>query len=220
MTKKLGILGGTFNPIHVGHLAAAEEVRERLDLARILFIPSFLPPHKDDEAIPPAAQRLAMVKIAIAGNPQFSLSDIEVQRGGKSYTVDTVTDLHRAYPGAEFFFITGLDSFLDIQTWKDWERLLGLCSFVVLSRQGHAFTDLVNLPFMKTSKQKLEVLDSGEQARIKAETAAGMSLWLEQVPLYDISSTDIRKRIRQGRSIKYLLPDAVETYILDNTLYA
>jgi len=220
LTKKLGILGGTFNPIHVGHLAAAEEVRERLDLARILFIPSFLPPHKDDEAIPPAAQRLAMVKIAIAGNPQFSLSDIEVQRGGKSYTVDTVTDLHRAYPGAEFFFITGLDSFLDIQTWKDWERLLGLCSFVVLSRQGHAFTDLVNLPFMKTSKQKLEVLDSGEQARIKAETAAGMSLWLEQVPLYDISSTDIRKRIRQGRSIKYLLPDAVETYILDNTLYA
>jgi len=220
LTKKLGILGGTFNPIHVGHLAAAEEVRERLDLASILFIPSFLPPHKDDEAIPPAAQRLAMVKIAIAGNPQFSLSDIEVQRGGKSYTVDTVTDLHRAYPGAEFFFITGLDSFLDIQTWKDWERLLGLCSFVVLSRQGHAFTDLVNLPFMKTSKQKLEVLDSGEQARIKAETPAGMSIWLEQVPLYDISSTDIRKRIRQGRSIKYLLPDAVETYIINNTLYA
>ena len=220
MTKKLGILGGTFNPIHVGHLAAAEEVRERLDLARILFIPSFLPPHKDDEAIPPAAQRLAMVKIAIAGNPQFSLSDIEVQRGGKSYTVDTVTDLHRAYPGAEFFFITGLDSFLDIQTWKDWERLLGLCSFVVLSRQGHAFTDLVNFPFMKTSKQKLEVLDSGEQARIKAETPAGMSIWLEQVPLYDISSTDIRKRIRQGRSIKYLLPDEVETYIINNTLYA
>lgn len=220
MTKKLGILGGTFNPIHVGHLAAAEEVRERLDLERILFIPSFLPPHKDDEAIPPAAQRLAMVKIAIAGNPQFSLSDIEVQRGGKSYTVDTVTDLHRAYPGAEIFFITGLDSFLDIQTWKDWERLLGLCSFVVLSRQGHAFTDLVNLPFMKTSKQKLEVLDSGEQARINAETPAGMSIWLEQVPLYDISSTDIRKRIRQGRSIKYLLPDAVETYIINNTLYA
>lgn len=220
MTKKLGILGGTFNPIHVGHLAAAEEVRERLDLERVLFIPSFLPPHKDDEAIPPAAQRLAMVKIAIAGNPQFSLSDIEVQRGGKSYTVDTVTDLHRAYPGAEFFFITGLDSFLDIQTWKDWERLLGLCSFVVLSRQGHAFTDLVNFPFMKTSKQKLEVLDSGEQARIKAETPAGMSIWLEQVPLYDISSTDIRKRIRQGRSIKYLLPDEVETYIINNTLYA
>ncbi len=220
MTKKLGILGGTFNPVHFGHLAAAEEVRARLDLERVLFIPSFLPPHKDDEAIPPAAQRSAMVRIAITGNPLFSLSDIEVQRAGTSYTVDTVTALQGDYPGAEFFFITGLDSFLDIRTWKDWERLLGLCSFVVLSRRGYAFKDLTNLPFMKTSKQELDGLDRGERSRIKAETATGMRIWLEQVPLYDISSTDIRKRIRQGRSIKYLLPDAVETYIITNTLYA
>ena len=219
MAQKIGILGGTFNPIHYGHLAAAEEVRDRLKLDRVLFIPSSLPPHKDEE-IPPAMQRLEMVRLAIAGNPQFKLSDIEVKRGGKSYTIDTIEALHGNHPGAELYFVTGLDSFLEIPTWKAWERLLKLCCFVVLSRPGYRFADLVNLPFLQKAEQRLGALDRGEETHGAVEVEGGVTICLEDIPLYDISSTDIRKRVRDGRTVKYHLPDSVETYIIENKLYA
>ncbi len=217
--KKLGILGGTFNPIHYGHLAAAEDVRDRLRLDRVLLIPSFLPPHKHEEDAPSAAQRLEMVRLAAAGNPNFRPSDIEIKRGGRSYTIDTVKTLREAYPGTELCFITGLDSFLDIQTWHDWEELLTLCGFAVLSRPGYRFIDLMKIDFMKHAVSDLMGLDKGEltQAVIRS---GGYTLYLERIPLFDISSTDIRKRVKAGVSIKYLLPDAVETYIITNKLYA
>src|SRR5512136_2810470 len=122
LSNRIGILGGTFNPIHLGHLAAAEEVCDRLRLGQVIFIPSFLPPHKHDEDMPSAGQRHEMVRLAIAGNPRFTLSDIEIRREGRSYTIDTIDQLRRGRRDAELFFITGLDSFLEIRTWKEWQR--------------------------------------------------------------------------------------------------
>jgi nicotinate-nucleotide adenylyltransferase len=218
LSQRIGILGGTFNPVHYGHLAAAEEVRDRLNLDRILFIPSFIPPHKQEGDVPSAFHRMEMVRLAIAGNPAFIPSDIEIRRGGRSYTIDTIEALRAEHPGDELFFITGLDSFLDIQTWNHWDRLLTLCSFVVLSRPGYRFTDLLKISFLQPAKRDITGLDCGERARAIVREGA-ITVFLETIPLYDISSTDIRRRTREGRSVKYLLPDAIEIYIIKNKLY-
>ena len=219
MSQKLGILGGTFNPIHYGHLAAAEEVRDRLKLDRILFIPSFIPPHKSEEIVPHADQRMEMVRLATKGNPFFEPSELEIKRGGRSYTMDTVEALRQVFPGRELFFITGLDSFLEIQTWRQWERLLTLSNFVVISRPGYHFMDLAKISFMKSAAQELARLDQGIQIEAMVRSSA-FTIYLEMIPLFDISSTDIRTRVKAGVSIKYLLPDAIETYIITNKLYA
>lgn len=217
MAQRIGILGGTFNPVHYGHLAAAEEVRDRLKLDRVLFIPAFLPPHKEEE-LPSALQRLEMVRLAISANRYFRASDVEIKRGGRSFTVDTMRELRQIHPGAELYFITGLDSFLEIRTWKDWEQLLAICTFVVLSREGYRFADLVKLGFLDAAESGLEDLDAGRTEQVRA-AAGGRSLLLERIPYYEISSTDIRERVRRGRSIKYCLPDPVEHYIIENKLY-
>jgi len=217
LVHRIGILGGTFNPIHYGHLAAAEVVQERLGLDEVLFIPSCLPPHKQED-LPSALQRLEMVRIATAGNPRFRVSEMEIKRGGRSYTIDTVTALTAEYPGAELFFITGLDSFLEIQTWNHWEKLLSLCAFVVLSRPGYRFRDLMKIDYLKGSSSELEALDSHERSQAVVR-GRGFAIYLQMIPLYDISSTDIRARVREGRSLKYLLPESVEHYIITNKLY-
>ncbi len=219
MSRKLGILGGTFNPVHFGHLAAAEEVRTRLKLDLILFIPSAMPPHKHDENVPPAVHRMEMVRLAVAENPAFEPSDIEIMRGGRSYTIDTIDELRRIHPADELFFITGLDSFQEIKTWHRWQDLLARCRFVVLSRPGYRFSDLAKIDFLKAAAADLEGLDRGSRTR-SIVYAGAFAIFLETIPLYDISSTDIRKRVREGRSIKYLLPEPVETYIIKNKLYA
>lgn len=219
MARKLGIFGGTFNPIHYGHLSAAEEIRDRLRLDKILFIPSNIPPHKSEADMPSAAHRVEMVRLAILNNPRFELSDMEVKRGGRSYTIDTITDLRRERPETEFYFITGIDSFMEIHTWKDWERLLTQSWFVVLSRPGYRFAELERLPFMKSQGVGLNALDRNEIDHLDVRSGE-IAICLDRIPLYDISSTDIRKRIRDGRTVKYLLPDAVETYIIENRLYA
>ena len=219
MTQRIGILGGTFNPVHLGHLAAADEVRDRLKLDKVLFVPSFLPPHKSEEDMPSAVQRQEMVRLAIKGNPHFTVSDVEIRRGGRSYTVDTIEALHKVHPGAELYFITGLDSFLEIGTWKEWERLMELCSFVVLSREGCRFRDISKLAFLNAPEHELAALDGREKEEAVFRTG-NMRVHLERIPFYDISSTDIRARLRAGRSIKYHLPDAVEHYIIENKLYA
>lgn len=219
MQQRLGIIGGTFNPIHYGHLAAAEEVSDRLKLDLVLFVPSALPPHKQEEDMPSAVRRTEMVRLAVQGHDHFKVSDIEVRRGGKSYTIDTIEALRLLHPEAELYFITGLDSFLEIETWKDWERLVRVCSFVVLSRPGYFFADLAMIAFMKGASRDLAALDRQEMSRSVVTTDA-IKVFLEQISLYDISSTDIRTRIRQARTIKYHLPESVEHYIIDNKLYA
>lgn len=218
MLQKIGILGGTFNPIHYGHLAAAEEVRDRLRLDRVLFIPSFQPPHKPEEDMPSAAQRQEMVRLAIAGNPSFAFSDVEIRRGGKSYTIETIEALRAVHRDAELYFITGLDSFLDIRLWKDWELLLTRCRFVVLSRPGYRFGDLAKIEFLRDAGAALAALDRGEELRRQVAKDA-RQVWFEAIPSYEISSTDIRARVREGRSIKYHLPESVEHYIIANKLY-
>jgi nicotinate-nucleotide adenylyltransferase len=215
----LGILGGTFNPVHFGHLAAAEEIRDRLKLEKVIFIPSFLPPHKIDDDIPSALQRQEMVRLAIKGNAHFTVSDMEIRRGGRSYTIDTIEALRQSHPGAELYFLTGIDSFLEIRTWKDWDRLMTLCSFVVLSRDGYRFRDIAQLGFLDVSERDLSALDAREKDQVVI-TAGSNRVYFERIPFYDISSTDIRTRVREGRSIKYHLPDAVEHYIIENKLYA
>ncbi len=219
MSKRIGILGGTFNPIHLGHLAAAEEIGDRLQLDQVLFVPSFLPPHKQEEDLPSAVQRQEMVRLAIAGNPRFVLSDIEINRGGRSYTIDTVDELRRLHRDAELHFITGIDSFLEIRTWKHWQRLLTLCTFVVLSREGTRFRELAALHLVPVPEVDLDTLDERAKRQISVRTPDA-SLVLVTIPRYEISSTDIRERVRKGRSIKYLLPDAVEAYIIENKFYA
>ncbi len=219
MSKRIGILGGTFNPIHLGHLAAAEEIGDRLQLDQVLFVPSFLPPHKQEEDLPSAVQRQEMVRLAIAGNPRFVLSDIEINRGGRSYTIDTVDELRRLHRDAELHFITGIDSFLEIRTWKHWQRLLTLCTFVVLSREGTRFRELAALHLVPVPEVDLDALDERAKRQISVRTPDA-SLVLVTIPRYEISSTDIRERVRKGRSIKYLLPDAVEAYIIENKFYA
>jgi nicotinate-nucleotide adenylyltransferase len=215
----IGILGGTFNPIHLGHLAAAEEVRDRLKLEKVIFIPSFLAPHKNTDDMPSAAQRQEMIRLAIRGNPHFTVSDAEIRRGGRSYTVDTIDLLRGVHAGAELYFLAGLDSFLEIGTWKDWERLVTLCSFVVLSREGYRFRDIAKLGFLYAPERDLVALDAREKQQVVVN-AGNIRVHLERIPFYDISSTDIRARLREGRSIKYHLPESVEHYIIDNKLYA
>jgi nicotinate-nucleotide adenylyltransferase len=219
LNQRLGILGGTFNPIHLGHLAAAEEIRDRLKLEKVLFIPAFIPPHKDDEVMPSAIQRQEMIRLAVKGNAHFAVSDIEIRRGGVSYTIDTIEAMRQTHPGAELHFITGLDSFLEIKTWKEWERLLTLCSFVVLSREGHRFRDIAGLGILNVPEQELMMLDAREKTELVV-TSGGVRVSLEMIPFLDISSTDIRQRVRNGRSIKYHLPEPVEHYIIENKLYA
>jgi len=219
LSFKLGILGGTFNPIHYGHLSAAETIRERLNLSKILFIPSYQPPHKHEADIPSAQHRMNMIELAIAGNPAFESSDIEITRRGKSFTIDTIEALVRRQPQAELYFIIGIDSFLEIRTWHQWERLLALCSFVVISRPGFRFADLEKIDFMRQAEDDLARLDRGacSQAILKA---GAYTVILEMIPLHDISSTDIRKRLKAHESTKYLLPAEVETYIIGHNLYA
>lgn len=217
LAQRIGILGGTFNPVHEGHLAAAEEVRERLQLERVLFIPAFIPPHKVED-LPSAAQRLEMVRLAVSGNSCFEASDIELRRGGRSFTIDTIAELREITPAAELFFLAGIDSFLEIKTWKEWQRLLSLCTFVVLSREGYLFADLERTGLFGTKSDVLAALDERRTSMATLD-AGGATVVLMRIPFFEISSTDIRDRLRQHRSIKYLLPEQVEGYIIENKLY-
>jgi len=217
LSQRIGILGGTFNPIHFGHLAAAEDVCDRLNLEQVLFVPALLPPHKQ-ENMPSAADRLEMVRRAIHNNARFQVSDIEIKRGGISYTVDTIDELHRLYPDKDLHFITGLDSFLDIRTWREWQKLLRSCTFVVLSRESCRFQDLAKLDFIQVKGQDLEALDERRHEQL-AITNGNIRIILERIPFYEISSTDIRNRVKSGKSIKYLLPEAVEGYIIEKKFY-
>ncbi|MBA7491535.1 putative nicotinate-nucleotide adenylyltransferase [subsurface metagenome] len=191
---RIGILGGTFDPIHWGHLLIAEGVREKFALDRVYFIPAAWPPHKVKNKVTEAAHRYKMALLATQDNSHFSVSDLEMNRPGKSYTIETVKELKEKHEGAEIYFIIGLDSALEIFTWKDPEKLLGLCRFISVQR-----------PF----SEELEKLDKKYRERIE----------VVEVPTLPISSTEIRERVRKGRSIKYLVPQSVEEYIYKNRLY-
>ena len=213
--QRLGIFGGAFNPIHLAHLRLAEEAREHCQLDQILFLPTADPPHKTlPEESPSFAHRLAMVAAAVAGNPAFSVSDLEGTRPGKNYSVKILERLHSLYPHCDFFFIVGMDSFRDLATWHDYRRLFDLTNLVVTRRPGVERDDLLALlpvairpEFCYASSGKMLTHSSGTQV-----------IFLEETYL-DISSTYIRQLLLGGRSVRYLLPTPVADYIEQHALY-
>ena len=210
---KLGILGGTFNPIHLGHLRIAEEVRERLGLDRVLFLPAATPPHKPLVGDLPFTERLAMVELAIADNPAFAASDLENRRQGPSYSVDTLAELHRAYPGDEFFFIIGSDSFLEIGLWHRFAEIFSLCHLAVVERPGAAIADLATVlpPAVATDFTRA----AANHLTHRSGTAVH---YLPGLPLA-ISSSAIREKAATGASLRYLVPNTVIEYIQTKRIY-
>ena len=218
---KIGLFGGTFNPIHHCHLTIATQIRERLSLDQILFIPAGDPPHKPQDDLAPAQHRLEMVRLAIAGNPAFAASDVEVKRQAKSYSIDTVRTLRDHYGSTEdLSFIIGLDAFLEFPSWRQAPDLLQLCHFAVVSRTGMAFASLADHPPLPPiPRQTLESLDRRTQDRLDVPVPGGTRLTLIRLPPCDISASDIRRRIRSRMSVAPLLPASVESYIMHNRLY-
>lgn len=190
---RIGLLGGTFDPIHYGHLIAAEQVREQLSLEEVWFLPASVPPHKQDAAVTSASHRLNMVTIAVQDHPQFRVSRLELERGGRSYTVDTLTVLKDRSPEYQFFFIVGADMVQDLPNWHRIDELIQLTQFVGLDRPGYS--------------------------DVKLPEPIARSVQYVTMPCVGISSTDIRNRVRTGRSIRYLVPDAVRNYIEEHRLY-
>lgn len=210
----IGLMGGTFNPIHLAHLRIAEEARESFGLDRLLFIPAADPPHKPLAGEVSYPQRCEMVRLAIAGNPGFELSDIEGQRGGKSYSIDTLHYFRTHHPADRLFFIIGSDSFFEIGLWHRYAEIFRLCNLIVVERPGRPVDDPLSA---------LPVAIRGEfgytSATHELKHESGHSvLFLKGCPL-DISSTEIRHLVAGGRSIAYLVPPAVETYINNQRIY-
>jgi nicotinate-nucleotide adenylyltransferase len=195
MAKRRGLLGGTFDPIHLGHLRAAENAREALGLEDVRFVPARLPPHRP-EAASSALDRFAMVALATAAHPSFTVSDIELVRDGPSYTVDTLAALHEADPEQELFLIVGSDTFPEMEGWRELARLVGLCRLAVVPRPG------------------------GEE-RAAAWTARHPELQWSRVDGdgLPVSATEVRRRVREEKSVRYLVPDGVADYISKRGLY-
>ncbi len=218
-TNKIGIYGGTFNPIHYGHLRTAEEVFEFFTLDRVLFIPSGLTPFDKPDLAKPE-RRYSMVKTAINGNPRFRISNIELKTIGKSYTVDTIRKLKEKYKDSELFFILGIDAFLDLPCWKQPDKLIRLANLVIISRPGYSFSDLVSSPYMDgVSRRILKELDKGSRTTFAFDISTKQQCHLCNVTGLNISASGIRKLIISGGNINYLLPESVKSYIISNKLY-
>ncbi|MBM4126538.1 MAG: nicotinate (nicotinamide) nucleotide adenylyltransferase [Nitrospira sp.] len=218
---KLGLLGGSFNPIHNGHLALAGHVLDKLQLDHILFIPTGDPPHKQDGSLAPAAHRYEMVRLAIADKPAFGLSDMEIRRTGKSYTIDTVQTLqHQFGPSTDLHLLIGLDAFLDLPNWKDPRELLRRCRFVVVPRPGQSFQSLATMPLLPVlPPQALMQLDTGESLRLDIAIPSCRGIVCLSIPPCSTSASDIRERIRHGMTLANLLPPLVGSYILQHHVY-
>ncbi len=208
--KPIGILGGTFDPVHFGHLRSALEVKEAFDLEKILLIPAYIPPHKQGEKVTPFYHRFEMLKRAITSSANIEVSDLEGKRKGPSYTVDTLRSLDRSQN--QYYFITGSEAFFEIDTWKDYKELFGLASFVVLKRTELDSTS-VHLYLKKVGIESRVYNDD------TLETAYGTKIALFKPTKLEISGRMIRKILSEGRSVKYLLPDPVLEYIEQNNLY-
>jgi nicotinate-nucleotide adenylyltransferase len=190
--RKIGVMGGTFDPIHHGHLVAASEVADRFGLDEVVFVPTGQPWQKGGREVSPAEERYLMTVVATASNPRFSVSRVDLDREGPTYTVDTLTDLHAAEPDAALYFITGADALGAILSWRDVEDLFALAHFVGVTRPGYELED--------------DHLPDG-------------AVTLVEVPAMAISSTDCRRRVAEGHPVWYLVPDGVVQYIAKRGLY-
>ena len=218
---RLGLFGGTFDPIHFGHLQAALEVKEGFDLDQIVLIPAAVPPHKTDRQVADAADRLRMAEMAVKGNSVFTVSDIELKRSGPSYSIDTIGHFKKTTPkDTEIFFISGLDAFLEIDTWQSYSDLLKRVVFIVIARPIFDCQDLSSRwkrleDFLKSKiSTKYKLSDSSCFEHPEAQP-----IYTFDVTSLDISSTRIRERVKMGQSIEFLVPERVENYIKTRGLY-
>ncbi|MGH7831011.1 MAG: nicotinate-nucleotide adenylyltransferase, partial [Candidatus Binatia bacterium] len=206
---RIGLFGGTFDPIHWGHLRSAEEVREAFSLDRVLFVPASEPPLKRKKPATTARQRLAMVRLAIAGNRAFGLSEVELSRPGKSYTIDTLRYFRRALPAKTgLYLMLGLDAFREFASWKDFREIFPLCHLVVTSRPGSG--GALSLARMPVAVRRPFCYDPRKKAYHHESSTL---LYFFQLTDIAISSSEIRRQLRRGRSIRYLVPSQVERYI-------
>ncbi len=212
MIHKRAYLGGTFNPVHYGHLRVAEEVKEVLGLEKVVFVLSCNPPLKHHEKVLPPELRLQMLKLAVSDNPFFEVSDIECKRQGPSYTIDTVRELKQLYPQEDVLLIVGLDSFLELHLWHRYQDLLREASFVIVSRPPLGVQDLIGSDFVD------RVIEHSSDYTLLRLHSGALAYYIECTHL-DISSSDIRARVARGRSIRYLLPESVESFIISRGLY-
>jgi nicotinate-nucleotide adenylyltransferase len=205
--RAVAIFGGTFNPIHHGHLVVAEEVRTKLNLDKVIFVPTHTPPHKEAADLAGASHRLLMLTLATVGNPGFEVSTFEMDRGGKSYSIDTVRHFRSQLGGGVLLhFIVGADMLQDLSGWREAGELRKLCRFVAVPRPGH--------DVQKTLQRGILAAGDLSSAEDLLE-----DILVEDAPSVDISATDIRRRVKEGKSIKYLVPEPVEQYILHQKLY-
>lgn len=197
----IAIMGGTFDPIHYGHLVTAEAVRDKFSIDKILFVPTGMPPHKDSSSITISRHRHLMTILATSTNPFFEVSSVEIDRKGITYTIDTIKILKEIYgDNCDIYFITGADALLELETWYKLDELLSVCKFVAATRPGFFLNDLEqNIKYIKSKY--------------------GKDVYHLEVPSLAISSTDIRKRVESGQTIKYLLPESVEQYIIKHKIY-
>lgn len=213
---RLGILGGTFDPIHYGHLRIAEEACEELGLEKVLLIPGSSPPHKDKRDVSPFDDRFAMARMAAEVSPVLEAVDLEGRREGFSYSIDTLKEIHRIYgPGLELFFIIGMDAFLEIMTWKRYEDLFNETDFVVIKRPG--FPDEALRPLVLSMGLGFK---PGEKDNFYESPLSGHSVMYKELTLLEISSTRIRELSAAGKSIRFLVPETVRSYIMEKGLYS
>jgi len=218
---KIGLFGGTFNPIHHCHILVAEDVTARLGLDQIVLIPTGDPPHKPTGLLVAASHRVEMARLAIEGHAGFTVSEIEVHRKDKSYTIDTIRRLKEQYGATtDLFFLTGLDAFLDLPGWKDAALLLRQCHFVAISRPPFRFASLADLPLLPPlDAGLLAALDARQSDRLDVPIPDGPGLILLSLPPCEVSASEVRRRIRARQSVSSLLPTSVESYIMSHQLY-
>ncbi len=214
--SRIGVLGGTFDPVHLGHLAAARSADQSLGFDRLLFMPSHAPPHRPDSPRASGYHRLQMTALAVAGVAGWEASDLELARGGASFTFDTLTTLRQGEPGSQFFFITGADAFAEIASWRRYPELLELAHFVVIARAGTSFDRIrTGLPQLSS---RMVACDLASPATCRA--APFPSIFLVNADTPDVSSTEVRRRAAAGEPLTGLVPDAVARYITEHRLYA
>lgn len=199
--ERIGVFGGSFDPVHMGHLTIAQDAVEQLELDRLIFVPAAVPPHKQSHTLADGKHRLEMLRLAAESNPAFEVSDMELKRGGVSYTFETMQQVQAEHPGAELFFIIGLDSLVELHLWRDIDALLEQCTVVPFARGGE------------------NPQDAADKIRLSGDWKAKLMKRLIRIHEIEISASEIRMRLAEGLSIRYLVPPEVEMYIFEHGLY-
>ncbi len=200
--RRIGVFGGTFDPIHLGHLILAEQCREQAALDAVWFVPSARPPHKLARPLTPFAQRVEMLALAVAGNQAFHIDQLEKDRPGPSFTVDTLDDLHREHPDVEFLLLLGSDTLDDLPNWREPQRIVERTTLLIVVRPGHPVAPAAQL-----------------ETALRLTSEVMLHQQVVEMPLIDIASCDLRRRAAAGQSLRYLVPRAVEHYIMEKRLY-